>query len=264
MAKCVNCGNWKLIQEHLLCIVCGKEGCSKCFSFLFEIIDQNNVPLDKWYACSDKCLDCVAKDIESQISPEDIPADSWDQIPPIHFLTERAVLNVSDSKRLKPNMIERLGKGRRMHVFFAQEFPPHPFQNTFGEKEDKAAIPNNPLWNKLFRHANMLKAQHFETLREYENAAKVYKSLGMYEEAGKVREKRDEIRVKRTEISVDLGSLLEQVKNGGIVAIYRCPHCGGKLKIDKNAKIDKLRVCEHCGSEIETVDLADFLKTALS
>ena len=220
MGKCINCGNWKLIQEHLHCIVCGKEGCSKCFSFLFEIIDQNNA-LDKWYACSDKCLDGLAKDIESQISPEDIPADSWDQIPPIHFLTERAVLSVSDSKRLKPNIIERIRKGRKMHVFFAQKFPPHSFRNMIGEKEDKVKIPNNPLWSKLFSYASMLKAQHFETLREHENAAKVYKSLGLYEEAGKARDRRDEIRVKRTEISVNLSSLLKQIKNGGIVAVYR-------------------------------------------
>jgi DNA-directed RNA polymerase subunit RPC12/RpoP len=48
------------------------------------------------------------------------------------------------------------------------------------------------------------------------------------------------------------------------VAVYRCPHCGGKLKIDKDARMDKLRVCEYCGSEIETMDLADFLRTALS
>ena len=86
----------------------------------------------------------------------------------------------------------------------------------------------------------------------------------MYEEAGKARDKRDEIRVKRTEISVNLSSLLEQVKNGGIVAVYRCPHCGGKLKIGKDTKIDYLRTCEHCGTEIEIMDLTDFLRTALS
>lgn len=73
-----------------------------------------------------------------------------------------------------------------------------------------------------------------------------------------------EISIKKTEVSIDLNSLLRQLKDGGVVAVYRCPHCGGKLKIDRNASMDKLRVCEHCGSEIETMDLADFLKTALS
>jgi DNA-directed RNA polymerase subunit RPC12/RpoP len=63
---------------------------------------------------------------------------------------------------------------------------------------------------------------------------------------------------------VDLNSLLKQIAEQGIVAVYRCPHCGGKLKIGKETSETNLRICEHCGSEIETMDLADFLKTALS
>jgi len=64
--------------------------------------------------------------------------------------------------------------------------------------------------------------------------------------------------------SVDLNELIRQIKEGGIVAVYRCPHCGGKLKISKDTSVETLKVCEHCGTEIETVDLADFLRTALS
>jgi lysine biosynthesis protein LysW len=66
------------------------------------------------------------------------------------------------------------------------------------------------------------------------------------------------------DVSVDLNVLLQQLKEGGLILVYRCPHCGGKLKIDKNVDIAELKQCEHCGSEIESVDLADFLKTALS
>jgi len=51
---------------------------------------------------------------------------------------------------------------------------------------------------------------------------------------------------------------------GGIVAVYRCLHYGGKLKIDKDARMDKLRVYDHCGSEIETMNLADFLRRLIS
>jgi transcription elongation factor Elf1 len=264
MGKCVNCGNRKLIQDRFQCIVCGREGCSKCLGFLFEIV-ENGYPLEKIYACSDKCLDDVAKDVESQMSLKDMPADSWNQIPPIHFLTERAILNLNNSKRLQPNVTDRIRKGKELHVYFSpQSFVPKDFLDAIGKREDKVTIQSNPLWNKLFRHASTLKAQLFETLREYENAAKVYKSLGMYEEAGRVRDKRNEIRVKKTDISVNLTNLLEQVRNGGIVAVFRCPHCGGKLKIGKDTKPDSLRTCEHCGSEIETMDLTDFLKTVLS
>lgn len=63
---------------------------------------------------------------------------------------------------------------------------------------------------------------------------------------------------------MDLNTLLKQVRDGGIVVIYRCPSCGGKLKVGKDTSVESLKVCEHCGSEIETIELADFLKTALS
>jgi hypothetical protein len=43
-----------------------------------------------------------------------------------------------------------------------------------------------------------------------------------------------------------------------------CPSCGGKLKINKNTTVDSLKICEHCNSEIESMDLAGFLKTVLT
>ena len=65
-------------------------------------------------------------------------------------------------------------------------------------------------------------------------------------------------------ISIDLNKLLLQVKDGGIVAVYRCPHCGASLKVGKNTQVEQLATCEHCGSKIDTMDIADFLKTVLS
>jgi DNA-directed RNA polymerase subunit RPC12/RpoP len=64
--------------------------------------------------------------------------------------------------------------------------------------------------------------------------------------------------------TLDLNELIRQVREEGIVVVYRCPNCGGKLKISKDTNVEALKVCEHCGSEIETVDLADSLRTALS
>jgi len=64
--------------------------------------------------------------------------------------------------------------------------------------------------------------------------------------------------------TLDLNELIRQVGEGGIVVVYRCPNCGAKLKISKDTNVETLKVCEHCGSEIETVDLADSLRTALS
>ena len=86
----------------------------------------------------------------------------------------------------------------------------------------------------------------------------------MYEKAKSLREKDKQMIVKRTEVSFNLNELLKQIKDGGIVAVYRCPHCNGTLRINNKTSLKSLKTCEHCGSEIETVDLADFLKTALS
>jgi hypothetical protein len=97
------------------------------------------------------------------------------------------------------------------------------------------------------------------------DAAEIYeKHLRMYDKARSLREKDKQAIVKRTEISINLNELLSQIRDGGIVAVYRCPHCNGTLKINDKTSLKSLKTCEHCGSEIETVDLADFLRTALS
>jgi DNA-directed RNA polymerase subunit RPC12/RpoP len=73
----------------------------------------------------------------------------------------------------------------------------------------------------------------------------------------------EQITVKRVDVTVDLNRLLQQIREGGLVIVYRCPHCGGPLKVGKDTSAGSLKVCEHCGSEIESIDLADFLRTAL-
>jgi DNA-directed RNA polymerase subunit RPC12/RpoP len=112
--------------------------------------------------------------------------------------------------------------------------------------------------------AIMALASALELAGRYQDAAKIYESFKMYEKAGKAREREKRIVVKTSNVSVDLNRLLEQLKDTGIVAVYRCPHCGGKLKISKDTTLESLKLCEHCGTEIETVELADFFKTVLS
>lgn len=143
------------------------------------------------------------------------------------------------------------------------------FEVNFAPLEEIDRNPrSNLLWKRLqggikeyvesIHVPNLIKAGRLE------EAARFYEKRGMYETAGKLRAKEREIVVKNTEVKVDLNSLLKQVAEGGIVALYRCPHCGGKLKIGKESTIAGLRTCEHCGSEIGTVDLAEFLKEILT
>ncbi|MGD0645317.1 MAG: hypothetical protein ABSA75_10470 [Candidatus Bathyarchaeia archaeon] len=96
------------------------------------------------------------------------------------------------------------------------------------------------------------------------DSAKTFKSLRLYDKARELREKDRHIIIKKTDVSVNLNALLQQIKDSGLVAIYGCPHCGAKLKIGKATSLDSLRKREQCGYEIETMDLADFLKTILS
>jgi DNA-directed RNA polymerase subunit RPC12/RpoP len=85
----------------------------------------------------------------------------------------------------------------------------------------------------------------------------------MYDEAGRMSARGRRAPVVRT-VTIDLNTLLKQIKNGGIVAVYRCPYCGANLKVDKGTTRKSLRKCTHCGSEIEAMALADFLKSTLS
>jgi len=86
----------------------------------------------------------------------------------------------------------------------------------------------------------------------------------MYEKAGQLKQKQKQVVVKQVVVSVDLNNLLQRIKDGGIVVVYRCPNCGGNLKIGKEAAIESLRVCPYCGLGIRATDLVDFLRTALS
>jgi hypothetical protein len=207
--------------------------------------------MEDTYVCSERCFESFAKQIEDQIEPKEITVENV--LPPLPFFVGRFVFNSSNLRKLNPNVQSHIGKKKRVRIQFSLE--DYPLVDTFQE---------NPLWQRLWKHTQLIKANHFETLREFENAAKIYKSLGMYEEAGRIRAKRDELTVKKTDISLNLNALLQQIKDGGIVAIYRCPHCNGKLKIGDKSTLKSIRTCEHCGSEIEAMDLADFLKTALS
>jgi hypothetical protein len=108
-------------------------------------MNEHGKLLDKWYACSDKCLDELAGEIESQISPSDVSAGEWDQVPPIHSLTKRAILN-PNSKRLDPRLIREIEDGRQLYVCFHENSTSFvAFHVIKSGEEDKLRAPDNAM-----------------------------------------------------------------------------------------------------------------------
>jgi hypothetical protein len=263
MGKCPSCQKKSLFLKKSICLVCGKSGCENCFSFLFRISDYNYSKLEDAYVCSKNCFESLATQIEDQIKPSEITVENI--IPPFHFFVERLFFSPSSFGKLSPELMSYIRDKRKLHIWFLKANIPLEHRGKLGLNFDGIIEDHlNPLWKRLSRRVLLIRAKHFETLREFENAAKIYRRLRMYEQAGRVRAKRDELTVKKTDISLNLNALLKQIKDSGIVAIYRCPHCNGKLKVGGKTTLKSLRTCEHCGSEIEAMNLADFLKTALT
>jgi hypothetical protein len=70
------------------------------------------------------------------------------------------------------------------------------------------------------------------------DAAEIYeKKLKMYDKARLLRQNEKHVIIKTTDVSIDLNELLKQVKDGGIVAIYRCPHCNAALKVNDKTSL---------------------------
>jgi lysine biosynthesis protein LysW len=103
-----------------------------------------------------------------------------------------------------------------------------------------------------------------DAAEKYDQIAELYEEMKMDDQARQTREKARQLLGKEKQVVVvDLNKLIQQVKDGGIAAVYRCPRCGAELNIDKNTSAESLRVCQYCGSEIEVMGLADFLRTLL-
>lgn len=240
MGDCPNCGRHSLFLKTMKCNLCGKEMCEKCAIYLFKLWNSDKLILGRWYVCSDKCLENFAVQVENQTTPQDI----------------YALKNLSTGI---PLMVKRTLLSMGVSTDFIVNFAP------IDELDYEPR--GNLLWKrlqKLQEYVESVTIQNLLKAGNFEEAARLYEKRGMYEEAGRVRARNREIIIKKTEVKVDLNNLLKQVAEEGIVAVYRCPHCGGRLKIGKDTTATYLRVCEHCGSEIETMDLADFLKTVLS
>ncbi len=109
-------------------------------------------------------------------------------------------------------------------------------------------------------HLRQLRLRHVKRLIEaesFEEAAKIYESLGMWKEAGETR--RMTRRQVVTHVQVNLNDLMEHLRKGGLTTIYTCPGCGGPIHVSGATSMAALKSCQYCGAIIQTTDLTDFL-----
>gem|GEM_PF-2144027 len=93
----------------------------------------------------------------------------------------------------------------------------------------------------------------------YEDAARFYENLTMYEEAGKIRKMALTERNTSRNVSVNMNQLIDQVRQGGLALAYKCPNCGGSINIDKDFN-PGMRVCAYCGTPLDTTVISTMIK----
>jgi hypothetical protein len=271
MGKCPNCGNKGIFLKTVKCKVCGKEGCEKCSIYLLSIrahvSDAEGYTLqewEKWYACSERCREAFAGKIKDEISLKDVDVHATWKVENIQSVVKRTILKPDNKEWISDDLRKKIAWLDKRSQKNENEW----WDIVFGKPDE---FEKNPLWQQLKEQTKKIAmgfwlsyAKDLEKARRFEEAARIYERYGMYEEAGKVRAKGDVVIVKTTGVTVDLNKLLQQVKDGGLVVIYRCPHCNGNIKIGKETGTESLQFCAYCGMRIEMLDLMEFLRSALS
>lgn len=228
------------------CIICSKKVCDKCRIYVLSLHVSGFSK--KLWVCCQECYVSFAEKLKGSYLPEAIGT------------SRKAITYFTLIRHWGEACMRVLGE---VNPKLAREFAKKT--TLYGEHIlTKDGKYQSDMKDRFSHLATMTLASNLEEAGRLLDAAEIYDNLQMYGKARKLREKEKHIIVKRTDISVDLNRLIQQLRDGGIVVVYRCPNCSGKLKIDKDTSVESLKVCEYCGSEIETLELADFLRTALS
>jgi rubrerythrin len=103
-------------------------------------------------------------------------------------------------------------------------------------------------------------AELAEEKGEYEEAARIYEQLNMTDMARSMRAGNHAGTV--MPVNQDLGKLIDQIRNEGLVVLYICPKCNGLIKID--GEYDQGTFCENCGTPLSTAIIASMLDGSFS
>jgi len=128
------------------------------------------------------------------------------------------------------------------------------YDQALARQLDARHSPENAATMRIYA----MEAERLRAAGRLDDAAAEYERLGLLEEAGRLREQARTQIVKN--INVDVNQLLDQVRREGLVLAYKCPSCGGRLKISGDTGASSLRVCSHCGNTLDVKSIEDFLK----
>jgi hypothetical protein len=268
LGRCPSCGkSYFLNSEFSQCGWCGKKVCSNClpaWASSFEIkskmeTDKQEAHYDFVGFCSQSCRDSFNKAVLAY--PFSDIGTSVNTFPKnIRKLYYDAILSaLQPNSALLENIIAKVHRAIELESDEASGI-------LMGLDDDGTLIDEYETATDFIRLGYRMLASNLEKCGRCLDSAEVYETrLGMYDKAKQLRESsnRKQILVKHTNISFNLNDLLKQVRDGGLVVVYRCPHCNGALKIDKQTTANALKTCDYCHSKIETVDLAELLRTAL-
>ncbi len=260
MGKCSICGKKGLLLGTNKCFSCGKEICTNCSGDPFFSIEASSDPnfsvhayftfQIQFYSCSDDCRNSF----KSFMVNRDFGKTAGTT------LDDRGARRCFNT--LCDAFISEKQPGLRSDI---RESTSYPSIYRIYLRAVKGSPAFDSIYKSFEREWHLGLAKNLEQVGRYIDAANVFESkLRDYESARKVREKDRSAEIVSTEVPVDLDALLKQFKDSEMIAIYRCPHCGGKLKISKDTTLKSLRNCEHCTSQIEIAEMGDFLRTALS
>jgi len=198
----------------------------------------------KLLVCSDNCLDAFTTLMGKKIAEAPIKMDEKET--PDEEIIDATISG--NNLVIKEQVLEAV-----------TEFPLGATANRFHNYNSI----NPKLLNKIQQRKTLNKAKFFHKVGRFEQAAQLYEKLEMYEEARKARAEQRQFSVRRSEISVDLNLLLNQIKDGGMVVVYQCPYCKAPMRITKETTLTELQTCSHCNTAYRPIDIADILKSVL-
>ena len=257
MGTCPSCGASGLFfRPDGVCVFCGNTVCDRCVpvwheNFIYKTKPETTTSGAKYTCsgfCSQKCYDQFCNEVENYSLDNKIGTD-MDKL-------QANTLNAWNQA-----ILGAVADFYESDLEYAVQI--HSEDQPAFSIYDEEAKRHDPLYMRFYNKAKLALAKNLEKCGRTQDAAKIFEELQIYDKSRELRQQDRNIIIKNTNVSVNLNSLLQQVKDGGIVAVFRCPVCGGKLKVNQSTTLDSLKKCEHCDSDISTLDLADFLKTIL-